>query len=402
MSRLTRRDLLRLSAGAVTAQRSRSALTILGIAVGVATVMVLTAVGEGVRQFILGEFTQFGTNVMAVTPGKTTTFGMSGATISSVRPLTADDAVALERLHGIEAVVPVIQGNARVEAGDRERRSMILGVGADMPEVWKIGVAAGTFLPPDPYERARAYAVLGAKMKSELFGNRSALGTRIRIGADRYRVIGVMAAKGQMLGFDLDDVVFVPAGKASALFDREGMMEIDIVHDAAIASGQVADRVEDLLVARHGQVDFTITTQDKMLDVLGSILNVLTLGVAAIGSISLIVGAVGITTIMTIAVSERTGEVGLLRAIGARRRDVLELFLAEAALLGIAGGIVGCAAAFALLGAVQLLVPVFPVAVVWRYAVAALAVAVGVGLLAGVAPARRAARLMPVEALRTE
>jgi putative ABC transport system permease protein len=395
-------DLARLCASAVRARRGRSALTMTGIAVGVATVMLLTAVGEGVRQFVLGEFTQFGTNILAVTPGKSTTFGMSGATISSVRPLTTDDAEALKRVSGVLAVVPVIQGNARVEAGSRARRTTVIGVGERMPEVWKMNVAAGQFLPADPFERPRAFAVLGAKVDQELFGGRSALGERIRVGEDRFRVIGVMEEKGQMLGFDLDDVVLVPIGKTVEMFDREGVMEIDVLFEEGLSSKAIAGAVSRLLIARHGQEDFTIVTQDRMLEVLGTVLNVLTLGVAAIGSISLLVGAVGIGTIMTIAVAERTGEIGLLRAVGARRRDVLRIFLAEAAILGALGGLAGIAGAALIIALARLALPDVPVQVVWFYALGAFALAALAGLLAGIAPAARAAGLPPVEALRTE
>lgn len=163
------RDLCQFSISAVTGQRLRSVLTVLGIAVGIASAVLLTAVGEGVRRFVLGEFTQFGTNIIAIVPGKTTTFGMSGATISSVRPLNIDDAQALYRIPSVEAVVPIIQGNARMEYGNRGRRTTIIGVGADMPEVWRMQVGSGQFLPRDPFERTRGFVVLGEKMRDELF-----------------------------------------------------------------------------------------------------------------------------------------------------------------------------------------------------------------------------------------
>jgi putative ABC transport system permease protein len=138
-------DSLSLTVGAITSHRLRSGLTILGIAVGIAAVVLLTALDEGVRQFVLGEFTQFGTNIIAVTPGKTTTFGVPGATISSVRHLTADDATALLRVNAVEAAVPVVQGNARVEFREKNRRTTVIGVGPDMPAVWRMNAAAGTF-----------------------------------------------------------------------------------------------------------------------------------------------------------------------------------------------------------------------------------------------------------------
>lgn len=391
-----------LAMGAVLANRLRSGLTILGITVGIGAVTLLTAIGEGVRQFVLAEFTQFGTNIAAVVPGKANTFGTSGATISTVRPLTVDDASALLRLENIDGVVPLIQGNARVEYGGRERRTTIIGVGSDMPKVWKFGVAVGRFLPADEFEHARAFAVLGSKMREELFGAANPLGARIRVGGDRYRVLGVMESKGQMLGFDLDDTLFIPIGKATELFDRESVMEIDVIYDEQASVDQVTADMKRLLISRHRHEDFTIITQDQMLDVLGSILDILTAGVGALGGISLIVGAVGILTIMTISVTERTAEVGLLRALGARRGNILGLFLTEAVVLGAIGGLLGIAAVVAVIHLVTLFAPNAPLRTAWPYMMAALALSVLIGLAAGIMPALRAAGMDPQEALRAE
>jgi putative ABC transport system permease protein len=391
-----------MAIGSVVANRLRAALTILGITVGIGAVTLLTAIGEGVRQFVLAEFTQFGTNIAAVVPGKANTFGTSGATISTVRPLTVDDASALLRLENIDGVVPLIQGNARVEYGGRERRTTIIGVGSDMPKVWKFGVAVGRFLPADDFDHARAYAVLGSKMRDELFGSASPLGARIRVGGDRYRVLGVMESKGQMLGFDLDDTLFIPIGKATELFDRESVMEIDVIYDEQASVDQLTADMKRLLISRHRHEDFTIITQDQMLDVLGSILDILTAGVGALGGISLVVGAVGILTIMTISVTERTAEVGLLRALGARRANILGLFLTEAVVLGAIGGVLGIAAVVVVIDVVKLFAPNAPLSAAWPYMMAALALSILIGLAAGIMPALRAARMDPQEALRAE
>jgi putative ABC transport system permease protein len=395
-------DQAELAFGAIFANRLRSALTILGITVGIGAVTLLTAIGEGVRQFVLAEFTQFGTNIAAIVPGKANTFGTSGATISTVRPLTVDDASALLRLENIDGVVPVIQGNARVEYEGRERRTTIIGVGADMPKVWKFGVAVGRFLPNDEFHHARSFAVLGSKMRDELFGNTNPLGARIRVGSDRYRVLGVMESKGQMLGFDLDDTLFIPIGKATELFDRESVMEIDVIYDEEANVEQLANDIKRLLISRHRHEDFTLITQDQMLDVLGSILNILTAGVGALGGISLIVGAVGIFTIMTISVTERTAEVGLLRALGAQRTHVLGLFLAEAVVLGVIGGLIGIGTVVAIIDLVTLFAPNLPMRAAWPYMALALTLSILIGLAAGIIPALRAAQLDPQEALRAE
>jgi len=395
-------DLSRLAIGAVAAHRGRSLLTSLGIAVGIAAVVLLTSIGEGVHRFVLQEFTQFGTNIIAVTPGKTETFGISGAQISNVRPLSLDDSAALERLDQIVAVVPVVQGNAEVEFEGRARRTMILGVGSDLPLVWSMGVSAGRFLPPDNQRAPRALVVLGSKVRDELFGDRNPLGQRLRVGGNRYRVIGVMESKGQFLGFDLDDAVYVPAAKALELFNRESLMEIDLVYRAGSSAESVRAGIERIMRARHGTEDFTVTTQQQMLDVLGSVLDVLTFAVAALGGISLFVGGVGILTIMTIAVRERRAEIGLFRAIGARRGQVLRLFLFESLVLSAVGGIAGLVMGLGLALAIKVLAPSLPVHPSLEYALLAELLAVVIGLIAGVLPARNAARLQPLEALRAE
>jgi putative ABC transport system permease protein len=400
--RLRLRDALAFAFRAVSSQRQRSGLTILGIAVGIATVVLLTSMGRGVRVFVKGEFTQFGTNIIGIHPGKTETLGMTGGTISSVRQLTVEDAEALARLPAIDGVMPSIQGNAEVKAGEKHRRAFVFGVGPDIPRVWNMQVALGRFLPPDTLKSPRAYAVLGARMQRELFGTASPLGARIKVGDETLRVVGVMKPKGQMLGYDLDDTLFMPVAMAKQLFDREGLMEIDVVYKAGYADAWVAEAVKRVLLARHGREDFTIITQDKMLEVLDSILAILTAGVAALGGISLVVGAVGITTIMTIAIAERTGEIGLLRALGTPHADLVALFLLEATALGAVGGVLGLGAALACVALLRAFVPDFPLEVAWGYAAAALVLAVGIGLAAGAAPAARVARLDPVEALRAE
>lgn len=395
-------DAIQLTWNAVTAQGHRSLLTAIGIAVGIGAVVLLTSIGEGIHRFVLAEFTQFGTNLIGVAPGKTTTLGVSGAIISNVRPLSLEDAEALRRLPEIAAMVPVAQGNAEVEAGGRRRRGTIIGAGPAVPQVWRMEVALGEFLPADDLRSARAFAVLGSKMRVELFPNTNPLGQRVRIGSEGYRVIGVMAPKGQMLGFDLDDTLYIPAARALAMFNRTSLMEIDLLYRAEAVAERLTERIKTTLIDRHGREDFTITTQQQMLDVLGSVLGILTLAVGALGGISLFVGAVGILTIMTIAVTERTAEIGLLRALGAERGQILLLFLGEAIVLAAVGGIGGLGLGVGGAWVLGLALPALPVQISWDYLLAAEALAALIGLLAGVLPARHAAGLDPLEALRVE
>ncbi|MBI2570019.1 MAG: ABC transporter permease [Candidatus Schekmanbacteria bacterium] len=399
---MTGRDALAFALGAVAFHRARSLLTASGIAVGIAAVMLLTSIGEGIHRFVLTEFTQFGTHLVIVAPGRTSTVGSPGGVVGTVRPLSLEDALSMQRLPNLRAVMPVVQGNALIEAGDRSRRSMVNGVGPPMPEVWQFRLAQGSFLPADDPRAPRSLAVLGSRLCTELFPAASPLGQRIEIGGYRYTVIGVMASKGQFLGFDLDDAVYVPTSKALEMFHRDGVMEIDVLYAASASVSAVVDKVRAHLTARHRSEDFTIITQKQMLDVLGSILDILTFAVGALGGISLLVGGVGILTIMTIAISERRSEIGLLLALGARRPQILGLFLFEAAMLSALGGLAGLGAGVAIGELLKVIVPVLPVHASWQYAAIAEGIAVTVGLVAGVAPAQKASRLDPVASLRAE
>ena len=395
-------DLLQLALRSIVSQKQRSFLTALGLIIGIAAVVILTSIGRGIHHFVLSEFTQFGTHLIAVYPGKTTTFGVSGATISTVRPLTTADADSLKPLEQIQAVMPVIQGNALIEAGAKQRRANVIGVSAALPQVWQIKVSSGRFLPDDSLDNPRAFVVLGSKMQQELFGNTSPLGQRIRIGNDRFRVLGVMEAKGQMLGFDLDDTVYVPSSKAMEMFNRQGLMEIDVLYNSEADSARVEQTIKRRLIARHGAEDFNIVTQNQMLEKMDSVLSVLTMAVAALGSISLLVGSVGILTIMTIAVSERITEIGLLRAIGAEQQVIFSLFLSEAVILSVLGGAGGVLLGVTLVRLVSSFLPALPVQLAWNYIAAAFAISLFIGVAAGVVPAIKAAKLNPLEALRAE
>ncbi len=395
-------DLISLSFKTVASHKLRSSLTALGLIIGIAAVVILTSIGRGIHTYVLAEFTQFGTNLVSVSPGKKTTFGLSGATISTVRPLTVADAISLSKLENIVALVPVLQGNARIEAGNKQRRTNVLGVGSEVPEVWRIKTASGRFLPAGEQNNPRAFAVLGDKSARELFGAISPLGKRIRIGTERYRVIGVMEKKGQLLGFDMDDTLYIPVTKALELFDRESLMEIDLLYKGGASVASIEKSIRKLLIARHGMEDFTIITQNQMLEKMDSILNILTLAVAALGSVSLLVGSVGILTIMTIAVSERISEIGLLRALGAERRTIFQLFLYEALALSAAGGIFGVLLGMSIVQILDKALPALPVQIAWPYIAMAFMVSLLIGMAAGVVPAMKAAHLEPLEALRTE
>ena len=397
------RDGVFLAMRAITAHRMRSGLTLLGIAVGIAAVILLTSIGEGIHRFVLAEFSQFGTNIIGIAPGRVKTGGAPPSGLpTAVKPLTFDDARALRKLPNVIAIGPIAYGNAEIEGNGRARRTTVYGVSEDALQVFNMRVAAGQYLPPDEWESARAFVVLGSTLKKELFGSANALGARLRTGGLQFRVVGVLAPKGQFLGIDLDDTAFIPTARAMELFNKDGLAEIHVSYIEGAAAGKVADAARAVLKARHGREDFTITTQEDMLRTLGNILDILTMAVGALGSISLLVGGVGIVTIMTIAVAERTGEVGLMLALGARRATILGLFLGEAVVLAALGGIAGLVLGVGLAQLIHLIVPALPVHTPVLYAVLALVLASLIGLVAGVMPARRASRLDPVDSLRAE
>jgi putative ABC transport system permease protein len=397
------RDSVVLAVRAITAHRLRSFLTLAGIAVGIAAVILLTSIGEGIHRYMLGEFSQFGTNVIGIAPGRVKVGGGPPSGLpTSVRPLTIDDAMALERVPNVVGAVPTSWGNAEVAHGGRTRRTTVYGVSSAATHVFNMKVRVGQFLPPEEPSQARALVVLGTTLKRELFGAENALGAKVRIGGLQFRVIGVLESKGQFIGIDLDDTAFIPAARALELFNRDGLTEIHLSYQEGAAVAPVVEAARNILAARHGREDFTITTQEEMLRTLSNILDILTMAVAALGSISLLVGSVGIVTIMTIAVAERTNEVGLMVALGSERRTILGLFLGEAVVLAVLGGVMGLVVGLGLAQLLRMAVPALPVDTPYLYAVLAVAVSALIGLAAGVLPAHRASRLDPVEALRAE
>lgn len=397
------RDFVRMILGSIRSHPLRSSLTASGIAVGIAAVVLLTSIGVGINVFIISQFNQFGSNIVAINPGKTTTGGGPPMFSSaSTKPLTMDDLRALSALPRVTGAVPVHMGNAEVEAGRRRRRTIILGVNHELPAVFGVTAAVGRFLPPDNQDAPRAMAVLGRKIVDDLFPQGGALGARLRISGEKYRVVGLLESKGETIGFDLDDAIYIPAARSLEMFNQEGLMEVDLVYDDGTDVDALVAAVHRRLTGRHGQEDYTITTQEQMIEVAGRILRAMTFAVAALGGISLLVGAVGIFTIMTIAVRERTAEIGLLRALGAQHRQVLALFLGEAATLAALGGAVGLMVGVGGGQLLHLAIPTLPVYTPLFVVVIAMLVSTTIGLVAGVLPAQRAARLDPVEALRAE
>ena len=392
-----------LALSALRENRLRSTLSVLSVAIGITAVILMTSIGEGVRRYVMNEFLQFGTDLFQINPGRTETAGLPGVFGGTTRKLTVDDAQALERVPGVEIVLPVVMGQGRVEGGGLGRSVSIFGVTPDAPELWTYRVRRGRFLVGEDLHRARYEAVLGATLARELFGTDNVVGRTVRVAGTRLRVVGVLAPRGRVLGFDMDDLVFVPVATGLRLFNMDELMEIDVRFSDARGADRVVADVKAILTERHaGHEDFTITTQAQMLSVLDRVMNGVTVAVAAIAAISLLVGGVGILTTTWISVGERTQEIGLMRAVGSRTSEVRLLFLLEASCLAGAGGVLGLAAGVGIVAGLRALLPGLPAHAPPAILALAFVVSVAVGLASGITPAQRAARLDPVEALRAE
>jgi putative ABC transport system permease protein len=379
----------------------RTLLILLAMGIGVAAVVVLTALGEGARRFVVGEFASLGTNLLIVLPGRTETTGgpppMMGV---APRDLTVADTQALVKSTHVRRVAPVILGAVTLAFGGRTRETMTVGSTVDLKPVRHLKMAQGRFLPGGDPERGPPVVVLGKTVRDSLFGAQPAVGQWVRIGDRRFKVIGVLASSGTSLGMTLDEVAVIPVSQARALFNTPALFRALVQARSRESIPAAKEAVLATIRARHeGEDDVTVITQDSILATFDRILGALTLTVGGIAAISLVVAGILVMNVMLVSVSQRTAEIGLLKALGARGGVVMGLFLAEAAVLSLTGAAVGLAGGYAAVAAIGHAYPDFPVRAPEWAAGAAVAVALLNGLLFGAWPARRAARLDPVAAL---
>ncbi|MGE5178098.1 MAG: ABC transporter permease [Bacteroidota bacterium] len=398
---MKRSDLLALASETFRVHRTRAALTVGAVAIGATAVLLLTSLGIAAREYVVRQFTSAGANLVAVVPGRTETTGMGMAIGAATKDLTLEDAEAIARRSpNTRYVAPVSLGSARFEYGGRHRDLYVAGTTAQYFDIRSLAVILGQRLPPGDPRRGERVVVIGPTVRRELFGAENPLGKAVRIAGTQFRVIGVLESKGQSLGMDLDDLALIPVGSGLRLFNQSGLYRIVVqARDAASIPAAVRD-TKEILTDRHRDEDFTVITQDAMLSSFSSIVGMLTFALAGIGAISLAVAGIGIMNVMLVSVSERIGEIGLLKALGAAPRTITALFLTEAVLLSGAGAVAGIAIGFALMQIETRIWPSFPLVPSGGWVATIVALALVVGAVFGFLPARRASRLEAVEALR--
>lgn len=397
-------DIIFMAVESIIANKLRSFLTMLGVVIGVASVILLVSLGEGTRQYVYKELMGIGTNLLIITPGKTETSGHAPPQSSTTRKLTYDDAMYLKRnAFTLKDVAPIIVGTGKIKFGNRGRDVLILGVTHSFQNVRNLHVGVGSFVSDEDVELHRKNVVIGRTVKQELFGEENPLGKMVWLAGVKYRIVGIMEKKGVSLGFDIDDLVFIPIKSSGDLFDTDRITEMLAEANNAEMIDTAKEEVIRLLKKRHdNKHDFSVVTQASLLNTLNTILSVLTYVIGAIAGISLIVGGIGIMNIMLVTVQERTREIGIRKAIGAQNRDVMRQFLVESTIISALGGILGILAGGGIAMAIPFFFPAVPLKISLWSVLLAFSFSAAVGIFFGAYPAHKAAKLNPVDALRYE
>lgn len=395
-------DVISFGWQALKGYQARTFLMLLAMCIGVASVLMLTALGEGARRYVRGEFASLGTNLVIVIPGRSETAGAGLGNMMGVTPrdLTLDDAKSLKRNPNVARIAPMNIGAAEVSWQSRKREVVVMGSNSAILKIRHWTMARGKFLPDTDWDRATPVCVIGAKIRSEIFGAHNALGQWIRLGENRYRVIGILASEGRSIGMDVEELVIIPVASAQSLFNVPSLFRIFIEVKSRTAIPKVIEFTKDTIAARHqGEEDVTVITQDAVLATFDRILGALTYAVGGIAAISLAVAGILIMNVMLVAVSQRTSEIGLLKALGASAREIIILILIEALLLSSIGGVIGLIVGQLGSWGIRAALPdlqAYPPD--WAIFTSFL-VAVFTGALFSLLPARKASKLDPVLAL---
>lgn len=399
------KEILRLALESLFAQKLRTALTILGMVIGVGAIVLLVSLGQGAKNYVTSEFEGLGTNLIIVQPGKSDKKTHMGPPVGAAqRKMTTADVMAIEkRALNVEAVSGLVLGTVSVRFEDALSNITIFGTNEQFPSILTVRVGRGGYFTREEDEYGRRVIVLGQNIVSDLFGEADPIGQTVKLNESEFRVVGVLAPMGNKLGLDFDELGFIPTEAALKLFNDDKLFGI---RAKASSRGGVDDAVEEiteiLKERRDGEEDFTVLTQVSMMESMNTILNMLTYVLAAIAAISMVVGGIGIMNIMWVTVVERTQEIGIRRAVGARRIDILKQLLAEAVALSVLGGAAGVGGAALITVGLYMFFPSFDMrAPLWIIAPAFL-VAFFVGVIFGVVPAWRASRIEILDALRYE
>jgi putative ABC transport system permease protein len=406
-AKLALRETVGMALATLQANRLRSLLTMLGIVIGNASVITLVGVGKGAQNLAEGQLNTLGANVLFVVPGNNDSRRQG---IDFPKTLVLEDAEAIaEQVPSVKRVVPQITLNAVLQAGAKSSSATVSGITPDFLTVRRFEVAQGRFLDQRDLEGARNVVVIGPDLRTKLLPVGSAIGQTLRIRDQSFEVIGVMAPKGAVFGQNQDEAAYIPlTTMVSKLSGRDPTYGVSLnfisveARDEA-STGAAKFQITNLLRQRHNilrEDDFAVRSQQDALSIVGTITGGLTLMLGAIGAISLLVGGIGIMNIMLVSVSERTSEIGLRKAIGARSSDVLAQFLVEALVLSSLGGVIGSALGLSAVAAVAAFTPL-PAAIGATSVLITVGLSGSIGLVFGVLPARRASRLDPITALRS-